>query len=374
DLIVRQAVIWTTWALIAAPLVALATWLGRRVRPWPATLACHLVIACVVGSAFLVIENRLTSWAQSEELTAWMRERPDEPAEARRPEPSFERDERPPGRRGRGPSRSDLVRWGFLTGDVAYDYSRRWPLRVPRYAMTYFALVGIGLGIRAFLAGREREREARVLEVRTTQLESALAEAKLAALRGQLHPHFLFNALHSIGGLVRTGRPKEALEALSSIGDLLRTSLDAGGEQFVPLAREVDLIERYLAVEKLRLGERLDVTIDVPADLREAEVPAFIAQPLVENAIKHAVAPRARGGAVAFRARSTADHRLVLDVEDDGPGYSLDGSEGIGLPHVRSRLHALFLGDASLSLSTRSEGGTRARLDLPFDDPEEVLR
>ena len=291
-----------------------------------------------------------------------------------------EEDAERPGRRGR--ERAD-GRWprggrrragispasGFVTGDLALDFERRWTLRVPRYALIYLALVGLGLGARAFLTGRTREREAAALELRTSQLEADLTAAQLSALKGQLHPHFLFNALHSVGGMIRGERSKEALGALARIGDLLRTSLDAGPEQFVSLERELELATRYLEVEELRLGERLRVEVDVPEELHCAEVPAFITQPLVENAVKHGIASDTEGGTVRLRAVAAGGGvRLRIDVEDDGPGFAEGSPEGVGLRHVRSRLAALFEGDARLELGPREGGGTRARLELPLDD------
>jgi len=399
DLVVRQGVLWLTWALIAAPLVGLAGILARHTRPWPITFLSHLPIAIVVGSGILVVENELTVWVQGPERTEHIRER------VQWLESSDNTERRPPWERGgssreeraertgqdsegasssepgdrerrdrsdwrRRRSRANPAAFGFVTGDIADDFGRRWTLRVPRYALTYFALIGIGLGIRSFLVGRAREREAHTLAVRAGQLESALTEAKLGALQGQLMPHFLFNALHSIGGLIRTERPAEALTALSSIGDLLRTSLDAGGEQFVPLERELELVERYLEVEKLRMGDRLQIEIDAPSELLAAEVPAFIAQPLVENAIKHAIADRTEGGSLTVRVRAEDGTRLIIDIEDDGPGFQPGGHEGVGLPHVRSRLKALFDDDARLEMTTLEGGGTRARLVLPLDDLE----
>lgn len=411
DLVVKQAVLWLTWALAAPPLVGLAVWLAGRLRHWTLALAVQVGIGVVVGSLMLLLENAVVVQLQGPERTArvrerveWMESRMDgerrpgwdrdrdrrrsesEVAQgidgeggprgaervgsAREPEEGRD-DTRPRDDRRRRRPRAGPVVFGIATGDTVGDFQRSWPLRVPRYALIYLALVGIGLGIRSFLVGRAREREANDLAVRASQLEAALTQARLSALKGQLHPHFLFNALHSVGGLIRTERPGEALTALASIGDLLRTSLDAGGEQLVPLERELDLVERYLAVETLRLGDRLGITIDAPRELLGAEVPAFIAQPLAENAVKHAIAPSAEGGSVAVRVRARDGVELVIDVEDDGPGFEPGERTGVGLSHVRSRLAALFDDAASLEMTTRDEGGTRARLVLPLDDLED---
>ena len=258
---------------------------------------------------------------------------------------------------------------GFVTGDVLLDFERRWSLRVPRYALIYFALVGLGLGARAFLTGRSREREAAALELRASRLQAALTTAQLGALKSQLHPHFLFNALHSVGGMIRVDRGEDALRALASIGDLLRTSLDAGPEQFVSLAREVELARRFLGVEQMRLGDRLAVEVDVPAPLEAAEVPALITQPLVENAVQHGVAAGTGSGTILLRAAADpTGTRLLIDVEDDGPGFEPGEGGGVGLRHVRSRLAALFEQGASLEVHAMEGGGTRARLSLPLDD------
>lgn len=278
--------------------------------------------------------------------------------------PPFTRDEF---RRLRRMGRSTTA--NVATGNFAADFERRWRLRVPRYGLIYLALVLIGLGSRAFLVGRQREREAVDLELRAERLEAELVEARLTALKGQLHPHFLFNALHSVGGLIRSADPGRALTALAQIGDLLRTSLDAGGEQFVTLGREVELLRRYLDVEALRLGEKLRVEFAIHQGLEECEVPAFITQPLVENAVKHGVARSPEGGLVAITAHAVDGEVLEIVIENDGPAPPETPREGVGLAHVRTRLQTLFEGAGSLRLEERPRRpGARAVLRLPLDD------
>lgn len=424
DLVLRQGVVWLAWALLVLPLSALAGAIARRAPGWPVALACHVPIAALVASLFLVLENSLTAWAQGPARTEQFRKRvlgQDDPRSTRR-RPPWERsdprgdtdlrapaaggretdgrevpsleaaessEESPtPGeptaepagrqgrdrgdpRRGRGDWRRRTKMVGFVTGDVTLDFQRRWTLRAPRYALLYFALIGLGLGARAFLAGRARERSAAALELQTFQLESALTAAQLTALKGQLHPHFLFNALHSVGGMIRTERSAEALGALARIGDLLRTSLDAGPEQFVSLGREVELAERYLEVEQMRLGDRLKVELEVAPSLTTAEVPVFITQPLVENAVKHGVATSSEGGRIRLSASASSDKtRLMIDVEDDGAGVVEGSPDGVGLQNVRSRLRALFEADANLEVRLLEGGGTLARITLPLDDLE----
>ena len=394
-----QGAMWLGWALLAPALVMLAAGIARTVRPWPLAALAHIPLSLGVGCVFLGAEIKLQEWDQGPEMTARFRERIEQQRRSREEGVSDqERRGGPRGgrhgdardgrgdedgeesrrrRRGGGAGFARLRdrfrrnRVNIATGDFVADFERRWLLRVPRYALIYLVLVGIGLGIRSFLHGRTREREAAALQIRAADLEAALGEARLAALKGQLHPHFLFNALHSVGGLIRSERGTEALTALSSIGDLLRTSLDAGGEQFVSLEREIELVRRYLDVESLRLGDRLRVEIDVDEALLPCEVPAFITQPLVENAVKHGIAPRPGGGRVVVRAAAGADEPvIVIDVEDDGSGYSPNGESGVGVKHVRERLAALFDDGASLDYESAADGGTRARLVLPREDME----
>lgn len=391
DVLLREGTLSLLWAVATPLFLWLAVRLARALRPWPLLVAAHLCVALVVGSLFLCAEIKLVELEQTPEQTEAyaqrVQAREDRVASLREegiaPEERRERGDRgefrgdfrgdrgqPPGGRFGPPRRWRGAGAGLTlaTGDLVADFKRRFPFRVPRYALVYFSLVGIGLGIRAYLNGRRQER-------RAARLQEDLSQARLEALRGQLHPHFLFNSLHSVGGLIRTSRGDDALTALASIGDLLRTSLDAQPEQFVPLEEELELIERYLEVESLRLGDRLRVTVDVPPALLPAEVPTFIAQPLVENAIKHAVANRASGGSIVLRAFHEDGVRLILEVQDDGPGYAPEaGHKGVGIQHVRQRLEALFGEKASLQVATRESGGTCARLTLPLDDLEDLAR
>ena len=202
-------------------------------------------------------------------------------------------------------------------------------------------------------------------------LEGQLAGAQLDALRAQLHPHFLFNALHSIGALVRSGRGDEAVQTLDQLGGLLRLALDAHGDGFVTVEEELAVLARYVDVERVRLGARLDFELDVDAPCLAADVPLFLLQPLVENAVRCAAAERSEGGRVRVRARAV-DTELVLDVDDDGPGFPaqvLAGEGwGIGLTNVAGRLRTLFEGAARIELGASDLGGARVRLVLPRDD------
>jgi two-component system LytT family sensor kinase len=226
---------------------------------------------------------------------------------------------------------------------------------------SYFAVLGVGLALRWNRLYHERR-------LRVARLETELFKAKLDALEAQLRPHFLYNTLHTISALVRTDARAEAIRVIAAFGDLLRLTLRSDGAHEVPLASEIELAVGYLAIEQVRFDGRLAVAIDVADDAREAHVPHFVLQPLVENAVRHGLdASGVAGGAcgVAIRAARRGD-TLEIDVEDSGGGERrLDGA-GVGLSATRARLSHLY-GDAqSLSLSASERGGMRARIAIPF--------
>jgi len=211
-------------------------------------------------------------------------------------------------------------------------------------------------------------------EIRTRQqtaaaarAEALRAQAELKALRAQVNPHFLFNTLHSLLALVRKDA-RAAEEAIEQFGDLMRYALRAQQEagDSVPLAEEWAFARDYLALEKLRLGERLQIHADIDDATLAHSVPSFSLQPLLENSIGHAIAPRARGGNVWIRA-AVGGGRLTLEVRDDGPGAgeeAIEASEGTGLRLLRQRLAALH-GDAA-ALTTRTDGeGFTVTVELP---------
>lgn len=221
----------------------------------------------------------------------------------------------------------------------------------------------------------DTERKFRARAVRLAQVETQLVGAQLRALRMQLNPHFLFNTLHTISAIMDEN-VKTARRLMVDLSDLLRLSLDHSG-QLVPLRQELSFLQRYLGIEQERLQERLRVHMDVEVACNEAMVPHLILQPLVENAIKHGIAPYARGGEIYIRARCQAE-TLVLEVADDGPGIpepSGDGAAyvephaertGIGLRTTQERLEHLFGDEARFELINQSDSGLLVRLTLPF--------
>lgn len=215
----------------------------------------------------------------------------------------------------------------------------------------------------------QRRRLAAVtLELRTRELErerdrKMALQAQLASLESRLQPHFLFNTLNAISALIQED-PGQAERTVERLAALLRFSLDAAERGVVPLAHELKIVTDYLEIEHTRLAERLAWSVDVPVEAAEREVPPLAVQTLVENSVKHAIAPRPAGGRVRVEGRVT-DGRLVLSVWDDGPGFTESALRPAhGLASLRARLAARF-GDAAGLTIGRRDGGTLVTLSLP---------
>lgn len=237
--------------------------------------------------------------------------------------------------------------------------------------MDFFTLVGfiaVSLAVDYYLRYRQRAEEALRLEVQTAQLQSDLARAELTALRGQLHPHFLFNSFNAVAMLVRQRRNDAAVDVISQLSGLLRLAIDRTGVQEVRLGEEIDFIRRYLEIEQVRFGEKLRVGFEIGADAIEALVPNLVLQPLVENAVKHGVSRSVDPARVQISA-TCSEGRLRIEVFNDGPSepvQSLGRSRGIGLKNTRARLERLFGEDYRLELLPGEAGGMRVCLDLPL--------
>jgi len=234
------------------------------------------------------------------------------------------------------------------------------PLRILNEVLIYCTLAGLAYAWQNAEAVREQAE-------RATKAEALRERAVLEAMRSQLNPHFILNTLHALVGLLRR-EPAIAETALERLGDLLRYSLrvQRDGIDEVPLREECAFVESYLALERLRLADRLRVSVETPPAALECLVPTFAVQILVENAIRHAIAPRAAGGLLQIRAQEI-DGRLRVAVTDEGAGESakasIDGS-GIGLRLLQDRLTALYGSNAKLTLR-RIDGGTCADLEFP---------
>jgi sensor histidine kinase YesM len=213
------------------------------------------------------------------------------------------------------------------------------------------------LAISYFRQARDRE-----------QLEARLARAQLQTLKLQLQPHFLFNTLNTITALIGVD-PRVAERMVSGLSELLRLSLRNAGEQEVPLSRELELLEHYVEIQQIRFRDRLTVTLEVAPDTMQALVPNFILQPLVENAIRHGIGPRAAPGHVDVRAYRE-NGSLHLRVTDDGVGArsrrSEPAGEGIGLGNTKARLEHLYGTDHAFSAQGGTEGGFVVDIVIPF--------
>ena len=209
-----------------------------------------------------------------------------------------------------------------------------------------------------YLGALQEERE------RVLRAEAAAQRARLDALRWQLNPHFLFNALNGISTLVVEGHSTQAVTMISRLGGLLRSTLEQSEDE-VTLAAELELMRQYLDIEQARFGERLAVDVNIDADAWNGRVPVMLLQPIVENAIKHAIATRARGGRIVVGARRE-DGMLDLFVDDDGPGLTPSNGDGVGLTNVRQRLEQLYAANQRLDLLPNAIGGVRVHIRLPY--------
>jgi two-component system, LytTR family, sensor kinase len=230
--------------------------------------------------------------------------------------------------------------------------------------LVFYALL-LGIAHTMHYYGRYRERE-RAAE----QLARGLTEARLQALKMQLQPHFLFNTLNAISALI-PAEAKPARRMLARLGDLLRITLEHEETQEVTLREELAFLEPYLEIEQARLEDRLTVVMEIAPETLDARVPHLILQPLVENAIRHGIAPRIGPGRVEISATRGPDDRVLhLAVRDDGPGVDRDDQvrtrRRVGLSNIRSRLDQLYDGEHRFALENHVDGGVIVRISLPF--------
>jgi two-component system LytT family sensor kinase len=317
-LFVLNSAYWYVPALLA-PIVMAVT---RRYRlgrtPWPAALAFH------VGTAFLYSLVHTGSMLATRALL-------------------FENG-------GRGAMAVDW--WSYI--------QRQYLTQLDWLLATYFFLVGLGHAMEYWRESRERA-------VRAERLQTRLAEAQFQALQRQLQPHFLFNTLHTISSLMRSDVDAADM-MIDRLSELLRMSLRAQAQE-VTVRQELDILQSYLGIEQTRFRDRLSVVIAVDPDLLDARVPHLLLQPLVENAVRHGIAPRARPGRIEIRAARRGD-RLDLDVTDTGDGAPPDRlhalNDGVGLSNTRARLKHLYGDDHRFTFANRKEGGFQVSISIPY--------
>lgn len=211
--------------------------------------------------------------------------------------------------------------------------------------------------------------------LKASQLDAQLSNARLQALQMQLHPHFLFNTLHSISALVLKNENRDAVKMINRLSELLRLSLDKIETQVVSLEDEIEFTRRYLEIERIRFQDRLTVEMDIDAQALTAEVPTLILQPLVENAMRHGVDSNSGASQIQIAAR-LENGQLLMEVRDDGKNpekISEQNGGGLGLKNTRARLSQLYGEDYSFSLSKGENGWTTARIVIPFSPSKENL-
>jgi two-component system LytT family sensor kinase len=241
-----------------------------------------------------------------------------------------------------------------------------WGTTLLYHAMIY--VTGYALILAITYLVDSRENFARQM-TETARLNEELSKAQLAALRRQMEPHFMFNTLNSIAGLVRDHRNDAAVSMIVGLSEFLRRATEDSHRSQVTLAEEVEYLQRYVDIQKARFGERLQFSVDIPADLLEAQVPSLLLQPLVENAIKHGVATRVAGGNVRVTG-ARRDGGIHLSVYNDGPSLPEDwqSNGGVGLANLRTRLKILHGEDSDLQMRRAGADGVQVVVTLPLQD------
>jgi two-component system, LytTR family, sensor kinase len=322
---------WLAGSYISAALTPAVLWLGARFpigrRTWPPRVAIHVVASVAFALLQLGIEAAIS-----------------------------------------GP-------FGLVSFPVAQSFWTYFPVLLALgfhgSMLQYWLILGLQALWQYHQQSRRHEREALELLARAASLETQVVQARLGALKMQLQPHFLFNTLNAVVALIRAGRGREAEDTLAHLSDLLRWVLDDGEQQEVPLARELQHVKLYLAVERVRFADRLQVDLRVQPETLDAAVPHLCLQPIVENAIRHGVEAVGSAGRIVIASRRI-DAQLQLTVQDDGPGFRHGQTEpGIGLANTRSRLAELYGGRAAVTTANAPGGGAMVTLTLPFRECEE---
>jgi len=259
---------------------------------------------------------------------------------------------------------------------VLWSITPRWRRQFPALIDCYRAYFGFGFYIDLIIAlliviaahALLYYQNFRASELTQSSLKTQLAQAQLRALKMQLHPHFLFNTLHSISSLVLEDPPK-ANSMIAQLGDFLRLTLENSNQQLVSLKEETEFLRCYLEIEQVRFGDRLTVALELEPQTLSVQVPHLILQPVVENAIQHAIAPRTARGHINIEAKRL-NNLLRLEVRDDGPGIAsndaLLGTEGVGLSNVRARLHQIYGSNFRFELMNARNGGLTVVMEIPF--------
>ncbi len=250
--------------------------------------------------------------------------------------------------------------------DPAPDpFAHLWLHKFYNGLLEYLFLYGAILLVSHILDSRERLA---FQQTESARLNEQLSKAQLNALRRQIEPHFLFNTLNAIAGLVRERRNDAAVNMIAKLSDFLRRVVEDSNRQEVPLGEEMEFVQKYLDIQKVRFADRLQWSVDVPSELLAAQVPSLILQPMVENAVKHGIAKRVQGGAIRIAA-SRSNGRLALRIYNDGPALPASWEEthsGTGISNVRTRLERLYGHGFELTMKNQGPGGVEVMVCVPF--------
>ena len=255
--------------------------------------------------------------------------------------------------------------WGHAT--PLGPFIHVWRTSLIDQGLTFLLVYVLILAITYVVDSREGTARQRT---ETARLNEELSLAQLAALRRQMEPHFMFNTLNSIAGLVRDQRNDAAVSMIVGLSEFLRRASEDSHRSQVTLAEEVEYLKRYLDLQKVRFGERLQISVNVPPELWQAQVPNLLLQPLVENAIKHGVAKRVSGGVIRV-AGARRNGNLCLTVYNDGPSLAADWQathNGIGIDNLRTRLRILHGSESELQLRN-TDTGVEVLVTLPLREP-----
>jgi sensor histidine kinase YesM len=255
----------------------------------------------------------------------------------------------------------------FIPG---FEGFQRWSKTPQWYAATFslafFISLILGFTWRARMASYEREAALEQEKTRTQEIEKQAAEANLRALQAQIEPHFLFNTLANVVGLIHP-QPDKAKLMLEQFIAYLRATLAATREERTTLAGEFDMMKNFLSILEIRMGNRLRVHLDLPAALSNIAMPPMLLQPLIENAIKHGLEPKMEGGTLELKAER-AGESIRISVIDTGLGFSNSPSNGIGLKNVRERIEKLYGAKGGVSIEENLPSGTRVVVTMPYSE------
>ena len=311
----RNLIDWYAFAVLAIPAIWLANRIPLERGDWRRRITIHAVASILFSVVWMVLRAVL---AAAVELT---------------------------------PERTPLGFWtAFSYALVATFFFN---------VLIYWVVVSVAHTIRFYRRDRERE-------LRTAELETRLAQARLQALQMQLNPHFLFNTLHAISSLMH--KDVEAADRmLIRLGDLLRYALESTDEQEVPLRRELDFLDRYVEIEQTRFGDRLTITKEIEPETLDAVLPNLLLQPIIENAIQHGIEPHARRGHIVLKsAREGNAMRLEIRNNGDGLPGGTKPQEGVGISNSRARLQQLYGDQGQFRLANAPEGGLIVSIVVPW--------